>query len=52
MPRNASSLLGDRPSNDYGDIVAPPAIERVLEKLLANLARRFHRPQSLGDPLI
>jgi hypothetical protein len=47
-----SLILCNRPSNHHSDIVTATTVERVLKKLLANLTRRFHRAQSLGDSLI
>ena len=40
----ARSILGDGPSNDDCDVIRPPAIQSILNQLLAALLCRRHRP--------
>jgi hypothetical protein len=50
--RILSLILCNCPPNNHSDIVTATTVERVLNKLLANLTRGFHRAQSFGDFLI
>src|SRR5450759_2245607 len=49
---NYVSVLGNRPCNDHGDIVRTTGIESILNKILGQLARRFHPRESLSDARI
>src|SRR5450759_4957525 len=49
---NYPSVLGNGPSNDNRDIVRTTGIESILNKILGQLARRFHPGEPLSDARI